>query len=699
MRCFRGCLQRRYLILLGAFHISLATIFLRGSKTAFKIDSDRSSYLKQMQTDVPTQGDELINKIDGDCKQKMQDILTSWKSDACFSELGVNGTIESVFQYLKNINVCPNVDSSRNKANLVRNLDDLLLLIRTGRTHKKSENFMVQRILRMWPTWLDGVNTYERWASTSTLSNSGAGQPRVMDRTKLKILIHMGLLTLNPSIGIEENIESGGPLGELVQWTDLIVALYLLGHQVTVSKDLQVTRGLLRTEKYRGTKCNEASSQVDLIYTDIRGCRQINRMNIHVPTCKLRVLDSFGTQAKYNRGSRTEFGGLNLNLQQFYTLFPHSPDNTFLGFVVETTALPEQNDDMRHSKPIALVAGKVAKMWEESKTYLEVLSEYFEIHGNVADGTEKNLPSFVINHKLHYGTDYLRLLRSAKVRILIGLGFPYESPAPLEAIANGIIFLNVRFKPPHGRGSTKFFANKPTDRELTSQHPYVEQYIGEPYSYLIDRNNATQIRQVMKRLLATSVNSGYTTFEFTNTGYLERLNAFLEHQWFCNHSKLVSSSSPVYQLRKSLNVIGSAYSTAGIHLVLAQAGESCSTACDRLSHTQDAVDTNTMSYLHRRTREVQIKGNTSHWFKFHCAPEFFAYLNRTMNSHVFCRRTLSHMSPFAPYYVEDEQICVTQASSPLWFECVSVNASSVIRRLCPCRDSLPGQTAICTKCL
>ena len=28
---------------------------------------------------------------------------------------------------------------------------------------------------------------------------------------------------------------SGGPLGELVQWTDLIASIYLLGHNLTVS--------------------------------------------------------------------------------------------------------------------------------------------------------------------------------------------------------------------------------------------------------------------------------------------------------------------------------------------------------------------------------------------------------------------------------------------------------------------------------
>ena len=35
-----------------------------------------------------------------------------------------------------------------------------------------------------------------------------------------------------------ENAYSGAPLGEMVQWSDLIASLYVLGHNVTVTTDL-----------------------------------------------------------------------------------------------------------------------------------------------------------------------------------------------------------------------------------------------------------------------------------------------------------------------------------------------------------------------------------------------------------------------------------------------------------------------------
>lgn len=50
--------------------------------------------------------------------------------------------------------------------------------------------------------------------------------------------MHLGLLTKESGFKIAENAFSGGPLGELVQWSDLITTLYLLGHDVRISASL-----------------------------------------------------------------------------------------------------------------------------------------------------------------------------------------------------------------------------------------------------------------------------------------------------------------------------------------------------------------------------------------------------------------------------------------------------------------------------
>ncbi|VDP57693.1 unnamed protein product [Schistosoma margrebowiei] len=73
-------------------------------------------------------------------------------------------------------------------------------------------------------------------------------------------------------------------------------------------------------------------------------------------------MDTFGTEAPYNRKAE-KYGGLHLNLQQFYTFFPHSPDNTFLGFVTEISPFKSKSNQSL-SKPIALIYGKQAYMWK-----------------------------------------------------------------------------------------------------------------------------------------------------------------------------------------------------------------------------------------------------------------------------------------------------------------------------------------------
>lgn len=54
-------------------------------------------------------------------------------------------------------------------------------------------------------------------------------------------------------------------------------------------------------------------------------------------------------------------------------------------------------------------------------------------------------------------------------QIFIGLSFPYEGPAPLEAIANGAVFINPKFDPPHNSKNTQFFKGKPTIRGVSPE--------------------------------------------------------------------------------------------------------------------------------------------------------------------------------------------------------------------------------------
>ena len=50
----------------------------------------------------------------------------------------------------------------------------------------------------------------------------------------MKILVVPGVLEATP-FAKNSSIKSGGPLGDLYQWSDLIAALFILGHNVTIT--------------------------------------------------------------------------------------------------------------------------------------------------------------------------------------------------------------------------------------------------------------------------------------------------------------------------------------------------------------------------------------------------------------------------------------------------------------------------------
>lgn len=57
-----------------------------------------------------------------------------------------------------------------------------------------------------------------------------------------QVLIHIGLLANEGQLHFAEEAGKGGPLGELVQWSDLISSLYILGHDITVTASIQAVQ-------------------------------------------------------------------------------------------------------------------------------------------------------------------------------------------------------------------------------------------------------------------------------------------------------------------------------------------------------------------------------------------------------------------------------------------------------------------------
>lgn len=111
-----------------------------------------------------------------------------------------------------------------------------------------------------------------------------------------------------------------------------------------------------------------------------------------------------------------------------------------------------------------------------------------------------------MNLNIEHINPILKLFSSyQETKLFIGLGFPYEGPAPLEAIANGCFFLNPRINPPINRDNSKFLKGKPTLRSLTSQNPYTEMFIGEPYVYTVDIGNREEVNNVLRKMASLPV--------------------------------------------------------------------------------------------------------------------------------------------------------------------------------------------------
>lgn len=58
-----------------------------------------------------------------------------------------------------------------------------------------------------------------------------------------QILVHVGFLTEESGDVFSPKVLKGGPLGEMVQWADILTALHVLGHNLKISVSLKELQG------------------------------------------------------------------------------------------------------------------------------------------------------------------------------------------------------------------------------------------------------------------------------------------------------------------------------------------------------------------------------------------------------------------------------------------------------------------------
>ena len=273
--------------------------------------------------------------------------------------------------------------------------------------------------------------------------------------------------------------------------------------------------------------------------------------------CKLRILDSFGTEEFFNDPSKAEksgfrnpWGRLNLNLKQFWTFYPHqNQPNDFLGFAAQNLKSELTSNDLetqmvQKKRNIAVLYGKKKNYFEGKENFISWLSNFFEIHTTITDGAIDTDGGrfYITNHPELDSVGFGNLLENAK--IFIGMGFPFEGPSPLEALNHGCYFLNPIFDEPIGRTSSQsdspnkqheyikdFFFDKPTFRKLTSQVPYFEHLESEK----IINSKLEQSDQLFEKFNEIKFQKNFKPTiiqDFTATSLQKRIHNLLAHD-FC----------------------------------------------------------------------------------------------------------------------------------------------------------------------
>ncbi|KAF0986388.1 hypothetical protein HZS_940, partial [Henneguya salminicola] len=115
-----------------------------------------------------------------------------------------------------------------------------------------------------------------------------------IENKREKILLIIGLLVEEHNIGFAKKAFHGGPLGELVQWTDTIASLFTLNYDITLYID-------------RSDLLNVDPFKYNIIFIDYIGLEILYRLHPMFKkdpliTCKFRVVDSFGTESEFNLG-------------------------------------------------------------------------------------------------------------------------------------------------------------------------------------------------------------------------------------------------------------------------------------------------------------------------------------------------------------------------------------------------------------
>ncbi|KAI3353064.1 hypothetical protein L3Q82_019629 [Scortum barcoo] len=182
-----------------------------------------------------------------ECPGKVDWMRARWTSDPCYAFYGVDGSDCSFLIYLSEVEwFCPPLAWRNHSSPPIQHAQqakppkrqaafrtDLSVLLDQVGTGKESLSFMKRRIRRLAQQWATAANHLDakleqRW------------------RDQKKILVHVGFLTEESGDVFSPKVLKGGPLGEMVQWADILTALHVLGHNLKISMSVKELQGLQR---------------------------------------------------------------------------------------------------------------------------------------------------------------------------------------------------------------------------------------------------------------------------------------------------------------------------------------------------------------------------------------------------------------------------------------------------------------------
>ncbi|KAI2666641.1 Alpha-1,6-mannosylglycoprotein 6-beta-N-acetylglucosaminyltransferase B [Labeo rohita] len=107
---------------------------------------------------------------------------------------------------------------------------DLSLLLERVGSGKESLSFMRRRMRRLAAQWATAARRLDE-------------RLRGQYREQKRILVHVGFLTEESGDVFSPKVLKGGPLGEMVQWADILTTLHVLGHNLKISLSVKELQG------------------------------------------------------------------------------------------------------------------------------------------------------------------------------------------------------------------------------------------------------------------------------------------------------------------------------------------------------------------------------------------------------------------------------------------------------------------------